>query len=359
MSLHIVFYGSAYFVEPLLKAVHLGEGKKLGQLALNQFRNLAESSKLKKILHENIFKDPILDCSVHLSLVVSQPDRLNRKKLVRNPISQYSLDNKISLFQPQSIKSSLEDYHQYGHQDIGLVAAYGQILPVDLIEYHRYGLINWHPSKLPQYRGPTPVQTALLNDDSMSALSWIDVAQKMDSGDIYLQTDVGIDSRDTFSSLMNTFVELGVSQWALAVALKIIDKEMISETFSPRRQKFSEATFCGMIRKEMKYVPQSANAFEVYNHYRAYIDFPKSVVHSKYFQSDITINRVSGVLSKEDFVHLMSTSSKVEKHKDFYSVYPGDKKQKRIFWATGSGCIELTEITLPDGKRVNLTGFNF
>ncbi len=358
-SLNIVFYGSAYFVLPLLEAVYSEEGKSLGGLALKQFNELPVDSEYRKVLSVSEFDSPELDIPIRLSLVVTQPDRLNRKKIVRNSIAQYALNNKIQLFQPASIKSVVEEYNNLGSYHLGIVAAYGQILPMDLIESHKYGLINWHPSRLPEYRGPTPVQAALLNDDSSTALSWIDVAQKMDSGDIYLQSPVQIAKQDTFISMMNKFIDLGVRQWALAVALKILDRESLVEKYSPKRQQFSEATFCKMIAKDARSVDTSADSETIYNHYRAYKDFPKTEVLSLYFDSKMTLNEVYGAHTDLEFRNILSRASSVETYKDFYVLTQNDSKDRRVFWKAASGVLEVSQVTLPNGKRINFAGFNF
>lgn len=93
--------------------------------------------------------------------------------------------------------------------DIAVLADFGLILPNDILNKFKYGILNIHPSLLPKYRGPTPVQTAILNNDKETGVSVIKLDEKTDHGDILAQAKENIRSNDTAQSLYERLFEIG------------------------------------------------------------------------------------------------------------------------------------------------------
>jgi len=117
--------------------------------------------------------------------------------------------------------------------DLGLIFAYGQIIPDKIIEKFKYGILNIHPSLLPKYRGPTPLQTALLNGDQKTGFSIIKICGKCDAGDIIFQEEVEITLEDDCGNLMEK-----VMKNAIAALPKVCQKYISGESqpVEPRRQ---------------------------------------------------------------------------------------------------------------------------
>ena len=88
----------------------------------------------------------------------------------------------------------------------------------------KYGFVNWHPSKLPKYRGASPIQSVILNQETESALTWIQMIKEMDAGDIILQIPYQLDQTETFESLTNYNSQIGADTWAIILALQILGK---------------------------------------------------------------------------------------------------------------------------------------
>lgn len=188
---------------------------------------------------QNLFDS--LSSPITLDLVISQPDRANRGKIIQNPIARFCSDLGIDLFQPQKINIALQEYletknsdqkeevenmnrysQKYLDLDIAIVAAFGQILSKTVLESPKYGLLNWHPSILPIYRGASPMQTSLKNGDNLTALTWLNLGQKMDAGDVWLQIPKTIGVDEDITSLSEHMSDLGAKTWALSIFTKLI-----------------------------------------------------------------------------------------------------------------------------------------
>ena len=357
-SLRVNFFGSAPFVLPILQSIHASRGRPLQELALEQLARIPLSTQEERHVTASLLTNRYLQDPLELSFVVTQPDRQNRGRLVRNDIAQFCIDNNIELFQPYKMRASVEGYLSQTPADIGVVAAYGQILPMSVIEAQRYGLVNWHPSLLPEYRGPTPMQAALRDQRTHTGLSWIKVDEKMDAGDIYWQSEYRIKPEDDFATLAEYFATLGIKQWALVLALRILDREQVAGEYAPRRQKFSEATFCGLLEKSDKFIDlANSNAAEVYAHYQAYVGFPGTVYESEYFGEEVKIVKANGVVGTGEFEKLRQESSSFGIFGEWVRV--STSKQVKTLLKTKDGFVDVQRVGLSSGKQITLSGYQF
>ena len=131
-------------------------------------------------------------------------------KLKMPPVKQTALDNGIPVFQPATlkdpdIKKALYDLNP----DIIVVAAYGMLLPSDILNLPRYGCINVHASLLPKYRGASPINAAIINGESQSGVTIMKMARKLDTGDILISQPVNIAPDDSFGSLHDKLAKEG------------------------------------------------------------------------------------------------------------------------------------------------------
>ncbi len=167
-----------------------------------------------------------LNKKIKLELVITQPDRINGKKVIKNPISQFAKNYGLQLEMPIKINSEIEEIKQKYQLDNIIVASFGQILNSKVLNFPKFGVINWHPSLLPKYRGATPIQTALLENQKISGLSWIKMTKGMDSGPIWLQIPRIIEKLDTFETFADKMGELGSKSWALPIIANLIERIM-------------------------------------------------------------------------------------------------------------------------------------
>lgn len=128
--------------------------------------------------------------------------------------------------------------------DLGVVASYGKIVPVEIIQSFSHGIINIHPSLLPKYRGPTPVQTAILNGDKKTGVTIIKLDEKVDHGPIISQKEIEILENETSESLLKKTFELGAQMLHDAIS------KYIKEEIKLSSQNDSQATYTEILTKE-------------------------------------------------------------------------------------------------------------
>ncbi len=122
-------------------------------------------------------------------LLVTKPDsKVGRKQVLQSPNIKHLADiYKIPVIQPQTLRSDLPEEMSSKEFDIGIVASYGMILPDEVLSVPNLGTLNIHPSLLPEYRGPTPIESALLAGESELSISIMFLDDKVDHGPILLQ----------------------------------------------------------------------------------------------------------------------------------------------------------------------------
>lgn len=209
-----------------------------------------ENLKLKIVFFGTpAFVVPVLDnLSKHFHLVgvVTAPDtEQGRKKILTpSPVKIFAKEHGITVLQPDTPDNKLLEDLKKIDADIFVVAAYGKILPQSTIELPPLGSLNIHPSLLPLYRGPSPIQTALLNGDTTTGISIIKMDEKMDHGPIIKQWEVSIKKDDTFEKLHFSLFK-DAAQQLPGIIIDYRDGKL-----TPIPQDDSKATFCAMITRE-------------------------------------------------------------------------------------------------------------
>lgn len=210
-----------------------------------------------------VFAVPILDFLIkeyNVVLVVSQPDReKNRKKeLLPTPIKKLAIDNNIDVMQPIKIKENIKDILNYD-PDIIITCAYGQIVPVDILNYPKYGCINVHGSLLPKLRGGAPIHHSIINGDKETGITIMYMDEKMDSGDIISQRKIDILESDILDTLYEKMSYLGRD------LLKDTLPSIIGGTNDRIKQNSDEVTFGFNITKEEEKIDFNKNAEDIRN----------------------------------------------------------------------------------------------
>ena len=192
--------------------------------------------------------DAIEAAGHEIVLVVSQPDRPKGRGNAMQfpPVKEWALERNIPVFQPERIRKPecIEELRKYP-ADIFVVAAFGQILPEEILNMPRLGCINVHASLLPKYRGAAPIQWSILNGDAVTGVTIMQMGIGLDDGDILTQVEVPIDAEDTGGSL---FDKLAIAGGKLcAKTMEQLDRGEIT----PIPQDADAATHVGMIKKEL------------------------------------------------------------------------------------------------------------
>ena len=145
--------------------------------------------------------------------VVTRGDRPTRRghRLEYSEVKKFALDKNLTLLQPEKITdiNFVERVRELA-PDLIVVVAFGKVLLPEVLSIPKKGCVNVHFSLLPKYRGPAPVQWALLNGDSYTGVSSIFMKEEVDAGDVILYRKVSIDPDDNYLSLLDKLCEVGV-----------------------------------------------------------------------------------------------------------------------------------------------------
>lgn len=197
-----------------------------------------------------------------VTATVCQPDRPKGrgKKVIAPPVKQWALEHGITVHQPTKLNDgAFEGWLREQAPDVCAIAAYGRILKQPIIDVPPQGFINMHPSLLPKYRGPSPIQSAILNGERMTGISIMKLVLDMDAGPIILQEEAPIRENETAVELTERLAERGGVMLAEGVAMI----EDGTATFTPQDDR--RATYCGMLSKEDGYIDWTAPAAAIHN----------------------------------------------------------------------------------------------
>jgi len=127
-------------------------------------------------------------------------------KLTASPVKEWALNNNVLLFQPEKLKDIKTDLENL-KPDIGILFAYGKIIPQWLMDLFPHGIINVHPSLLPLYRGPSPIEAPILNGDNISGITIMNLDSGIDTGEIILQKEIKLSNEDSAEDVKKFILE--------------------------------------------------------------------------------------------------------------------------------------------------------
>ncbi|RAP32201.1 methionyl-tRNA formyltransferase [Candidatus Marinamargulisbacteria bacterium SCGC AG-414-C22] len=188
----------------------------------------------------SLLQNPLIEI-IH---VITQPDKIRSRgrQTSPTPVKKVATNHNIMVSTPPS-KADFEALIKQCNPDVIIVIAYGMIIPANIVNH--YTCINVHASCLPKYRGASPIQTALLNNDNTTGVSIIKMNDKMDEGPILLTKTCNIQPTDNFQTLHDTLATLGtdcLNTW--------LDAYLNNSPLSETTQNHNEATYCKKIQKE-------------------------------------------------------------------------------------------------------------
>lgn len=159
------------------------------------------------------FAVPILETlmdNYNVIMVVCQPDKEKDRKgnIIYSPCKEIALKNNIEVYQPNKIREEYQ-YILDKNPDIIITAAYGQIIPLEILEYPKYGCINVHGSLLPKLRGGAPIHHAIINGDKFAGVTIMYMDKKMDAGDIISQRSIEIGENTILDDLYHKLSIIG------------------------------------------------------------------------------------------------------------------------------------------------------
>ncbi len=216
-----------------------------------------------------LLKD-LLDAQFHIVGVVTQPDRpIGRKQtLTSPPVKTMATAFNLPLLQPEKLDEAAFHTIASWKPELILVAAYGKILPKNILDLPRLGCLNVHASLLPRWRGASPIQNALIAGDSVTGITLMQMDEGMDTGAIISQRKLDILPDETALGLSERLSMIA------AEALKETLPQWIEKKIKAVPQSTEGVTLCQLIEREDGQIFWSTTAEEIYNRYRGLTPWP-------------------------------------------------------------------------------------
>jgi methionyl-tRNA formyltransferase len=185
-------------------------------------------------------------------------------------VAELAAMHDIPVHLPANPLDIYDELAAYG-ADAAVLVAYGRIVPQKLIDLFPFGIVNIHPSLLPKYRGPSPIESAIANGDESTGVSIMSLSAKMDAGPVYHQVEFNLPAYETSPHLSQKLATLAATELAAALP-KILDG-----TLAPTPQDESKATYCHVLTKANgRLDPTTQSAEQAERLVRAYRAFPKT-----------------------------------------------------------------------------------
>jgi len=236
--------------------------------------------------------------------VVTQPDKPKGRgyQLMPPPVKVYALENGIHVYQPATLKG--EEFAKLLAEldpEVIVVVAYGKILPVNVLDYPKYGCVNVHGSLLPEYRGAAPMQRAIIDGKTETGITTMLMAAGLDTGDMLLRESVAIDEDDNFEDIHDRLASVGAD--LLIKTLKGLEAGEIV----PEAQDDAKSTYAAKIEKSDCAIDFSLDARVLHNKIRGLSPIPLSFTHtpdgkllkiakSKLFDAEKTVKCLPGTV---------------------------------------------------------------
>lgn len=269
-------------------------------------------------------------------LAVTQPDKPKGrgKSMQAPPVKECAVAHKIPVYQPVRIREAeCIAYLKEFQPDIMIVAAFGQILPKEILEMPKYGCVNVHASLLPKYRGAAPIQWAVINGDAVSGVTTMRMDAGLDTGDMIEKAEVVLAEDETGGSLFDRLAEVGAKLCVHTI------QAIEDGTAVYTKQNEAEATHVGMIKKQMGNIDWMQPAVTIERLIRGLNPWPSA--YTKLNGKTLKIWRAAVEAGGDA--------------KDAGKVVTANKKELKI--QTGDGILSLLEVQLEGKKRMDIEAF--
>ncbi len=273
--------------------------------------------------------------------VVTHKDKPHGRKrdlLVETPVAELAKELSIPVFKTDKLEPEMVQELKNLNADLFVVFAFGVIFKEDFLNCTRLGGINIHPSMLPKYRGPSPIQKAILDGVRESGITIQTVKLKIDSGNIILQEKFFIDDEDDIISVENKVSEH--SSKMILEALKIIEN---NNSLDFPMQDEGLVSHCRLIKKENGLIDWSESATLIHNKVRAFIRWP--IAYSFIENRKINIYKSSVLLDNPFSVNIKPGSLKLS------------SRRNGIIVKCGDGILSLKELQIEGKKRLDWREF--
>ncbi len=270
-----------------------------------------------------------------IGLVLTNPDKPKgrSKKLIPSPIKVEANNLNIPVFQPERLRgNALKEIASY-NCDILICFAYGKIFGPTLLSMFPLGCYNIHPSRLPQFRGSSPIQYAILNNLEKSAITIQKLSLEVDSGDVLDTFDFDICKNDTTLSLSRKVADLSAS-FAVNTFNRLSKNEII-----PYKQ-VGEVSYTKLFSKEDSFIDWNNNAIDISSQIRAFYPWPKA---STIFDGKT--------------LFILGVFEVIDENYPEPGIVIGKKKNQGIIISCGKGAIIINRLQLQGKKELDYNSF--
>ena len=275
--------------------------------------------------------DSLIAAGHEIAAVFSQPDKPKGRGYAMTPpsVKVKTLEHHIPVYQPTSMKDgeALKIFHEI-QPDVGVVIAYGKILPKDILDAPQFGCINVHASLLPKYRGAAPIQWSVMDGESKTGVTTMQMDVGLDTGDMLMKCETAIDPDETAGELHDRLSEMGAE-----LIVRTLDALQKGE-LKPQKQDDSLSCYAKMLTKELCAVDWSRSALEIHNQIRGLAPWPVATTILEGKKLKLHRSALSGMEVPE------------AKCGEIISLEPLTVK-------CGTGAIELLEIQAEGKKRMS------
>lgn len=280
--------------------------------------------------------EALIQAGHQVVLAVTQPDKPKGRggKMQFPPVKETALEHGIPVFQPRKVREpeNIEELRKY-QADVIVVVAFGQILPREILELTPYGCINVHASLLPSYRGAAPIQWAVINGETVSGVTTMQMDEGLDTGDMLLKTEVPLEPEETGGSLHDKLAAAGASLCVRTL------KALEEGTVTPKKQGESPTAYASMLKKEMGEIRWEEPAISIERLIRGLNPWPSAYTGWQ----DKTMKIWEAEVLEEDSGQEPGTVVRVDK--DGFLVQ------------TGKGLLKVTALQIPGKKRMEADAF--
>jgi len=284
----------------------------------------------------------LLDRDENVVCVVTQPDRPKGRgrKIMEPPVKKLAIQASIPVIQPENVRGDdfLAELSTY-KPDIIALTAYGKILPENIINLPPLGTINVHGSLLPKYRGAAPIQWSLINGETETGVTIMQMDKGMDTGDILLQEKIPISKEDTAGSLAVKMAELGGK--ALGKALDLLRANKLK----PVKQEDDQASSAPLLKKTDGLVDWSHSAATINNRVRGLDPWPTTftTIYNKRLRlfSPEVVDKTLCLC--QNSISAPGTICRADRN--------------GLLITTGDGCLLIKEIQVEGSKRMSVAAY--
>ena len=287
--------------------------------------------------------EALVEAGHDVCLAVTQPDKPKGrgKEMQPTPVKEAALRHGIPVYQPRKIRDPqcVEELGKY-HADVCVVVAFGQILPKTILELTPYGCINVHASLLPKYRGAAPIQWAILEGETVTGVTTMQMDEGLDTGDMILKIEVPIAENETGESLHDKLAAAGAE-----LCVKTL-KALEDHTAVFEKQGESPTSYAKMLDKKMGDIDWSCPAVQIERLVRGLNSWPSAYTHWQGKTLKIwraKAENTAGAKNGTESGCLPGTVTEVGK--DSFAVQ------------TGEGVLHVYELQIPGKKRMETGAF--